>query len=127
MNPQVPGDHTRVAQQPVDLFDRRLGDEPPRRRERLANQGHRQRSPGHDPERSVGQRQDALGVQVVNEHAAQKFINEINSLLRHPHKFPTSADSLSSGSRNRKFRRFRVLKNEGIPELCPTSPPNTEK
>ena len=63
---QVPRDHARVAQQPVDLFDRRLGDQAARRRQRLPDQGHRQRRPGHDPERSIGQGQDALGVQVVD-------------------------------------------------------------
>ena len=33
---QVPGDYARVAQQPVDLFDRRLGEQATRPRERLA-------------------------------------------------------------------------------------------
>jgi hypothetical protein len=52
---QVPRNHARVAQQPVDLFDRRLGEQSPRLRERLPDQGNGKRRPGHDPERSIGQ------------------------------------------------------------------------
>ena len=86
---QVPGDHARVAQQPVDLFDRRLGEQSTRLRQRLPDQGNRQRRPGHHPERSIGQRQHALGVQVVDEHAVQEFMNEIKSLLRRAHRSPS--------------------------------------
>ena len=39
-------------------------------------------APVMTPERSIGQRQDALGVQIVVEHSVQKFMNEIKSLLR---------------------------------------------
>ena len=70
---QVPRDHARVAQQPVDLLDRRLGEQPASLREPLPDQRHRQRRPGHDPDRSIGQREDALDVQVVDEHTVQKF------------------------------------------------------
>jgi hypothetical protein len=59
---QVPGDHARVAQQPVDLFDRRLGEQATRVRERVTDQRNGKRRPGHDTERSVGQRQDALSL-----------------------------------------------------------------
>jgi len=86
---QVPGDHARVAQQPVDLLDRGPGEQSPRLCERLTDQRNRKRRPAHDPERSIGQRRDALGVHVVDEHPVQKFMNEIKSLLRRSHNFPS--------------------------------------
>jgi hypothetical protein len=85
---QVPGDNSRVAQQPVDLLDRRLGDQSARRRQRLTDQGHRQRRPRHNAEHAIGQRKDALRMQVVDEHAVQKIMNKIKSLLRRSHRFP---------------------------------------
>ena len=82
---QVPGDHARVAQQAIDLFDRGLGEQSARLRERLPDQGNCERRPGHHPERSIGQRQHALGVQVVDKHPFQELMNEIKSLLRRSH------------------------------------------
>ena len=46
---QLPGDHARVAQQPIDLFDRGLGEQSTRLRERLADQGNRERKPRSSP------------------------------------------------------------------------------
>ena len=114
---QVPGDHARVAQQPVDLFDRRLGEQPTRLRERLTDQGHRKRRPGHDPERSIGQREDAFRVQVIDQYALQEFMNEIRSLLRRPHRsarqmilHPASRKLSNSGVfESRKMRGFLSL------------------
>jgi hypothetical protein len=86
---QVPGDHARVAQQPVDLLDRGLGQQSPRRGERPPDHRNRERAPGHDPERSVGQGKHALGAQVVDQYAVQKIMNEIKLLLRRPHESPS--------------------------------------
>jgi hypothetical protein len=51
-------------------------------------QGNRQASPAHHLERSIGQRQHAPGVQILDEYAVQEFMNEINTLLRRAHQSP---------------------------------------
>src|SRR5208283_4795545 len=86
---QFPRDHARIAQQPIDLFDGGLGEQSTRLRERLPDHGNRKRRPSHDPERSIGQREDALGVHVVDEDAVQEFMNKIKSLLRRAHTSPS--------------------------------------
>ena len=113
---QVPGDHARVAHEPVDLFDRRLGEQATRLRERLTDQRNRKRRPGHDPERSVGQREDALGVQVVDEYAAQEFMNKIRSLLRPPHGSPSRMILHPAKRRLSNSGLFESRKNDGIHE-----------
>src|SRR5271155_504019 len=112
----VPGDHARVAQQAVDLFDRGLGEQSACLRERLPDQRNRERRPGHHPERSVGQRQHALGVQVVDEHPLQELMNEIKSLLRRSHRSPGPLilHSGTGGLPHSGF--FESHKNEGIHE-----------
>jgi hypothetical protein len=59
----VPHVDALVAQQPIHLFDRALGLQPPRLRKRLTDQGHRQRPGGHRAQRGSGQRINAVGMQ----------------------------------------------------------------
>ena len=49
---QPPGNHVRIAQQSLGLFDRRLGQQSPRVRKRLADQGNGERGAGHDAGRA---------------------------------------------------------------------------
>jgi hypothetical protein len=90
---QVPRDHAHVAQEPVDLLDRRLRHQSPSVGEPLADQRNRQSRSRHHPDRSVGQRQDALGVQVVGKHPDNKFMNKIKSPLRPAHRSSQPAQS----------------------------------
>src|SRR5271165_6053719 len=86
--------------------------------QRLTDQGYRKRRRGHDPERSIGQREDAFRVQVVDEYAVQEFVNKIRSLLRRPHR---SARRLILHPASRRLPNsglFESRKNEGIHEVA---------
>ena len=85
---QLPGLHARIAEQPIDLLDRGLRKQPARLGQRLANQRNRQRRPRHHPERAVGQRQNALGMQILAKNPAHILMNEIELLLRPAHRSP---------------------------------------
>jgi hypothetical protein len=64
-----------VSHQPVHLFDRMLGDQAARLRQRLADHRHRQRSARHHPQRGACQRIHPLGVQVMPIQIANKSAN----------------------------------------------------
>ena len=87
----LPGTDAGVAQQPVDLFDRMLGQQSPRLRQRMADHRNRQRRPGHHPQRAVGQRRDPFGVNMPRENPVKKPPNVGQTKLRtrHPLHFPT--------------------------------------
>jgi len=108
---QVPGDQARVAQQPVDLFDRRRGDQSPRRRESLPDEVTCEARPRHHPERAIGQRQDTLGAQVPYEPATHELMNEIKLLLRCSHLFasPLIFRRTDRRIRNSGFFESRIL------------------
>src|SRR5690242_6383978 len=61
-----------VAEQPVHLLDRMLGDQAPSLRQRLANHRYRQRRCLHYPERRARQRGNPLRVQVFAVDAPNK-------------------------------------------------------
>src|SRR5208337_774800 len=104
---------------PIDLFDGGLGEQSTRLRERLPDHGNRKRRPSHDPERSIGQREDALGVHVVDEDAVQEFMNKIKSLLRRAHTSPSRLILHPAKRRLSNSGPFESRENEGIHE--PTS------
>src|SRR5271165_1591653 len=110
---QFPRDHARIAQQPIDLFDGGLGEQSTRLRERLPDHGNRKRRPSHDPERSIGQREDALGVHVVDEDAVQEFMNKIKSLLRRAHTSPSRLILHPAKRRLSNSGPFESRENEG--------------
>jgi hypothetical protein len=105
--------HASVTEQPIDLFDRRLGDQPTRCGQSLSDQGNRERRSRHHAERAIGQRQDVLGVQIAAEHSAQKFMNEINSFHRRAHDSPCQLILHLAARENQKFRLFGVTQKWG--------------
>ena len=55
-------------------------------RERLSDEGDRQRSAGHDPDRRVGQRPDSLGVDALVQHFRQIILDETDLIDAESHE-----------------------------------------
>ena len=64
---QLPHDQALVAQEPVDLFDRMLGEQPASLSQRLANDRYRQRSTHHHTQGSIRERADTLCMEIIGE------------------------------------------------------------
>jgi hypothetical protein len=64
-----------VGQQPVDLLDRVLGRQPARQRQTMSDRTDRKRAGADDPQSCVGQRLDALGMDVAVEQSDQGAVN----------------------------------------------------
>ena len=105
---QVPRKHACVAEQPIDLFDRRLGDQSTRRRQSLPDQGNSERCPRHHSECPIAQRKNAFGMQVAAKHSAQEIMNEIKSFLRRAHNSPSQIILHPAAWENPKVGLFKV-------------------
>ena len=76
----IPNDDALIAQQPIDLLDGVLAEQPARLRQGLADDRHRQRSTRHHPERTVRQGLHPLRVEVFGKYTVEIVLNEINTL-----------------------------------------------
>ena len=61
-----------IAQQPVDLLDRMLGQKAASLSQRFADDRDAQRCPGHDPERRICQRIDPFSMNILIKNAVKK-------------------------------------------------------
>ena len=95
----VPDVDARVAEQPVDLLDRVLGDQTTRLRQRLPDRGHRQRHARHHTQRRPGQCLDPLGVQVVLVQVS----NERANVVQTPTQPPLNAVHATLRSRENEY------------------------
>jgi hypothetical protein len=66
-----------IGQHAVDLFDRILGLQPASQRQTLPDQGDCQRGGFDRPQRGSSQGDNALGVQVLAEHASQEALDAL--------------------------------------------------
>ena len=85
---QVPDDDPGVAQQTIDLFDRALVRKTARLRQRMPDERNGQRRPRQNPQRPIGQRKNALGVQAPRKRALYKLMNQSYPLDRPAHEPP---------------------------------------
>ena len=81
----VPDDDALVAQQPVDLLDGMLGQRTARLSKSLTDDRDGERSTRHDAERRIGERLDALYMDLSLEYGVQVFMNILKSLVEAVH------------------------------------------
>ena len=82
---QSPDADALVSQETIDLLDRMLGRLAAGLRQRLTDDGDRERDARHPAEHRMRQRTDPLGVQALAEQGGEVVLNEFKPLRSRPH------------------------------------------